>query len=201
MKRTRLALFLLAAVLILPAFAKAAPTQDEVFRSINQNVGGTVDIKKFYPYLAGIVGLVIMACLYNNRQNRPLTGPKLNHSGKLVREVSRRIHLRKIEVKQLRLLADEQNLENPLTLLLCPSVLGKAARTKNPRVDRRVLQQIVQRMRQGLAEADVRRAQQSGAISSTSAKTAPTKSIAARTAAARRVPTRPIAAPQIPIRR
>ena len=189
MKHTRLALFLLAAVLLLPALAKAAPTQEEVFRSINQNVGGTVDIKKIYPYLAGLAGLVIMACLYNHRQNRPLTGPKVNHSGKLVREISRRIHLRKIEVKQLRLLADEQKLENPLTLLLCPSVLGKAARTKNPRVDRRVLQQIVQRMRQGLAEADVRRAQQSGAISSTSAKTAPTKSIAARTAAARQIPT------------
>ena len=41
----------------------------------------------------------------------------------------RRISLRSIELKQLKILAEEQEVEYPLTLILCPSLLGKAIRS------------------------------------------------------------------------
>jgi hypothetical protein len=130
-------------------FAKAdPPTQDEVFKSINQNVGSTVDMRKVLPYLLGGLAITIAAAVYSQRKQKSVMPKVLNHPGKLVREVARALHLKSSEIKQLKMLAEEQEVESPLTLLLCPSVLAKAIRTRNPRLDKKVIQQMVLRLRQ-----------------------------------------------------
>ena len=132
--------------------ALANPTQEEFFRSLNQNINSPVDMSKAVPYLLATLGLVILAVLFNQYRQRQSSPRALNHSGKLTRELTRRLSLRSVELRQLKLLAEEQQIEHPLTLILCPSVLGKAIRAPSARVDRVIVRQIVQRLRESLAK-------------------------------------------------
>jgi hypothetical protein len=129
----------------------AEVTQEDFFRSVNQNMNSTVDLSKTIPYLLSILGVVILLVLYHFHRQRKSFPHRLNSPGKLTREICRRINLRSNELRQLKILADEQQLEHPLTLILCPSALGKAIRTPSPRVDRAIVKQIVQRLRQSLS--------------------------------------------------
>ncbi len=143
----RVAIVLGAFIITLIASPSLAATQEEVFKSINQNVDSTVDLNKALPYLIATAAAMIMFAIYTNRKQRNPKPRMVNHAGKLTRRLARRLHLRSSEVKQLKILAEEQDLTHPLTLLLCPSILAKAMRTNNPRLDRKVLSQLVQRLR------------------------------------------------------
>ncbi len=116
--------------------ALGVPTQEEVFQSINQHVGSTVDVSKMVPYLIAGLGLVILIVWMTHRQRYKVVPRALNHAGKLIKEVSKKIGLRSGETRALKNLADEQEIASPLTLLLCPSLLGKALRSPDTRVDR-----------------------------------------------------------------
>jgi uncharacterized membrane protein (DUF106 family) len=147
MRQSRTILAAAIATLASSAIAWAAPTQEEVFRSINENVGSTVDIDRYMPYILVIVASIILAAVFNHRRQNPGVVKRVNHVGKLVREVARSVHLKSPEVKQLKLMAEEQKVANPLMLLLCPSVLARAMRTRNPKIDRTIMEQIVRRLR------------------------------------------------------
>lgn len=144
--------FATAAVLFFAGVAWANPTQEEVFQSINDNVRSTVDISKAVPYLLIAGGVAILVALFNHHKKRLTFPRKANNPAKLSREMCRAISLRSVELKQLKLLAQDQGVEFPLTLILCPSILGKAIRTPGARVDRLIVKQLVQKLRQGLAE-------------------------------------------------
>ena len=136
----------------LATIAAANPTQEEVFQSINDNVRSTADFTKAVPYMLVIAGVVILCLLFNyHRKHRKVPRKSYNPS-RLSRELCRRINLRSIELKQLKILAEQQDLEYPLTLILCPSLLGKAIRSQNVRVDRAVVKRMVARLRQGLVD-------------------------------------------------
>jgi hypothetical protein len=139
-------------LLAMYALPLATPTQEEVFQSINQNVGSTVDMSKAVPYLLVAVGAAIMAGLYNYHRKRRANPGRLNSAPKLTREICRRISLRSLELKQLKILADDQEVEYPLTLILCPSLLGKAIRAPGPHVDRAVVRGIVDKLKRGLGD-------------------------------------------------
>jgi len=143
---------IVGALLIMSAASavQANPTQEDVFRSLNQNIDSPVDMSKAVPYLLAALGVIILVILFNYHRNRQNSPRSLNHAGKLTRELARRLSLRSVELRQLKLLAEEQQLEHPLTLILCPSVLGKAIRAPSARVDRAVVKQIVQRLRASL---------------------------------------------------
>jgi hypothetical protein len=132
--------------------AAANPTQEEVFQSINDNVRSTADFTRAIPYMLVGAGVIILCLLFNYHLKHRKVPRKAFNPSKLSRELCRRISLRSVELKQLKILAEEQELEYPLTLILCPSLLGKAIRTPNARVDRAVVKQLVQRLRQGLVD-------------------------------------------------
>jgi hypothetical protein len=102
------------------------------------------------PFLAAGAGIIILCILINYQRKHRRVPRKSYNPAKLSRELSRRISLRNIELKQLRLMAEEQEVEFPLTLILCPSLLGKAMRTTNARVDRAVVKELVAKLREGL---------------------------------------------------
>lgn len=144
---------LAAAVVLLGAsLARATPTQDEVFQSIHDNVGPTFDLARALPYLVTAVAAVVLVVVVHQYRQRPARRKNLNRPNRLLRHVRRSLHLGSAEIKQLKLLAQEQELSSPLTLLLCPSVLAKSLRSRNPRIDRLVLQQLVQRLRDAAQE-------------------------------------------------
>jgi hypothetical protein len=138
--------WLLASFLLWPFSALATPTQEEVFKSINQNVGEATDPGKFMALIFGAAGVVILLVLFSHRRSRDVSPRSLNHQGKLLKEVVKRINLRPSEVRQLKVLAEEQQVSSPLTLLLCPSVLAKAVKHQSGKVDTRVIAQVARKM-------------------------------------------------------
>jgi hypothetical protein len=153
---------ILAAFIILfsTSIALAAPSQEDVFRSIQQNVGQrSEDSGKGLAILLGGIGALIMVMLIGSRIRKRQSVPKaVNHSGKLLREVMKTVPLKPKEMKQLKLLADEtrregagvEPVESPLTLILCPSVLSKALKNRQTKVDRAVIAQVVRKMSAGV---------------------------------------------------
>src|SRR5207248_4240018 len=124
--------FLFAAVVLVSCFcapaALAKPTQEDVFKSIQDNVGESTDPKKLFGFLFGLVAVIIILSLVSSRRKRVVQPKVLNHQGKLLKEVLPSIDLKTAEVKQLKALADDQKLISPLTLLLYPSLLAKSVK-------------------------------------------------------------------------
>ncbi|WP_428937427.1 hypothetical protein [Fontivita pretiosa] len=126
----------------------SAPTQEEIFRSINKSVGETVDPGKFLAALFVIAGLIVVVALISQRRKRVITPRVLNHPGKLLKEVSRRVGLKPAELRNLRALAEaDEQVSDPLTLLLCPSLLEAAVKRNAQVVDRRVIAGLLRRLR------------------------------------------------------
>lgn len=147
-------------ILLPSSVLSAAPSQEDVFRSIQQNVGKTTDdTGKGLGVLAGGAGALILALLVGSRMRRRQSAPKaVNHAGKLFREVLKSVPLKPAELRQLKALAEEtrredsgaEPVENPLTLILCPSVLAKSLKGRGAaKVDRAVIAQVVRKMGAG----------------------------------------------------
>lgn len=130
----------------------AGPSQEDVFKSISQNVGNTNDSKMVLIFLMVTAGFIILLVIFNQRKQNMIAPKVLNHHGKLMKEVSRGLSLRPAEIKQLRLLADEttgrggEPVSSPLSLLLCPSVLAAAAKSRRTAANQKVLEQIRRKM-------------------------------------------------------
>jgi hypothetical protein len=119
-----------------PATARATPTQEEVFKSIQSNENDTIDGRKLLAVLAGGAGLVIIIVLINNRQQRRELPRTLNHQGKLLRELMKTAGLKNAQIRQLKMLSEElankdQPVDHLVTLLLCPSLIKKARDRKD----------------------------------------------------------------------
>ncbi len=113
----------------------ANPSQDEVFKSISSNVdsqGSGGGSGMFLASLVAIAGVVLVVAVWKNRTAGPARGAApLNNQGKLVRELMKATGLKPVQMRQLRVLADDleargQTVASPLTLLLCPSLMRKA---------------------------------------------------------------------------
>jgi hypothetical protein len=154
-KRSVLLLAVFYALLLglyLCSTASAKPTQQDVFRSIEDNVKESNESGgKMLLFLGAGVALVLLLALFGRRQQQKETPKSLNNPGKLTRQLCSALSLKKPELKQLKLVADqttaadEQPLTSPLVLLLCPSVLVKAVQSKSPKLDRKVLAKLVRR--------------------------------------------------------
>ena len=83
----------------------------------------------------------------SDRRKREAAPKALNHQGKLLKELAAAISLRQPELKQLKMLADEQNVLSPMTLILCPSVLATAVKQSAGKVDRQTILQIARKLR------------------------------------------------------
>lgn len=128
-----------AILLLCASQSLAIGTQQEVLNGINDSVGQEVDPQKLLAVALVIVALIAMICVVSYMRNRTVHPKPLNSPGKLFKEVCRALNLRPVEARQLRSLAERQQLSNPLVLLLCPSVLAKAMKNSPGGEDRRVL--------------------------------------------------------------
>ena len=166
LKRSLAVLWLLASGFWLvgsSTLVSAKPTQDDVFKSIQDSVGERTEFD-FRPvfFVAGGGALVLLlVAVAKHRQPRAVaTGAAaaaaaarrpLNHPGRLIKQLSRDVPLKPAELKQLKMLAESIEGQagaspNPISLLLCPSLLAKGLKAGPPKLDRRIVAQIVRKM-------------------------------------------------------
>src|ERR1700677_3656770 len=101
LKNWKAALFLaVIAASVSPALALVS--QDDVFRSLTQNMDSEPDYGKLLPWLFAIAGLIAVIIYIRQRQKRQAVPKALNHPGKLVREVVRLADLDPDELKALK---------------------------------------------------------------------------------------------------
>jgi hypothetical protein len=139
-----------------PSPAHATPSQEEVFKSIQQNVGGQSDDGgRGLAMLLGGIGGVIAVILLGARVRAWTSRPRvMDHPRKLVREVLKNVPLKPKELKQLKMLVEASRqegsatepIQSPLTLVLCPSVLARAMKNRPAKIDRVVIGQLVRKM-------------------------------------------------------
>ncbi len=104
----------------------SATTADQVFKSMGESMSESVNPLHILGAVALLIGVLVLLSLLTHRRD-PREKPKpVNNPARLIRELARQAGLRPRELKQLKQLALEQNIDNPLVLLLCPSVLKKA---------------------------------------------------------------------------
>ena len=149
------AVIVLFAFYVLPysPLASAQPTQDEVLKSIGENVGQPVESSHVIGALAAIGGAVVLLVVVGQWSGRERKSKGLNHHGKLLKEVLRNVPLKSAELKQIKLLAQDLRpggtggrVESPLTLLLCPSLLAEAAKQNRSKVDLPVVAGLVKKL-------------------------------------------------------
>jgi hypothetical protein len=126
-------------------FTLAAVRQEDVFKSISDNVGGSTDPKLFYILALAGAGFVLLMVVINSLKNRQARPRAVNHQGKLLKELLKKVPLKNGEVKQLKAMAAEQGCDSPLTLVLCPSLLAKGMNTKG-KADKRVVMGVAKKM-------------------------------------------------------
>jgi beta-lactamase regulating signal transducer with metallopeptidase domain len=75
--------------------------------------------------IGGLIGVLVAVSAFRKREEKPRT---LRNANKLNRELMVKVaQLKRAEQKQLRILSEQEDIEHPVTLLICPSVLTKAA--------------------------------------------------------------------------
>ncbi|GIW75594.1 MAG: hypothetical protein KatS3mg104_0657 [Phycisphaerae bacterium] len=107
---------------ILGLLAKTA-TPEEVFKSIGESLDASINPNHVILILVGLICLVVFLKYFTQTVGKKPSQKVINNPGKLTRELVRQLGLKKSELSQLRRLADQEGLEHPLSLLLCPSVL------------------------------------------------------------------------------
>ena len=141
----------------------AAANPQDFLKSLSDGVGGAGQSSgpsgdggatHLIAFGAMVVGIILILVWWNAREQKPRKVKQVNHSRKLLRQISRQIGLAGDEVKQLKMLADihqknsGKSLENPLTLLLCPSLLTQTLNTPDVKVDRQVISRLARRISQ-----------------------------------------------------
>jgi hypothetical protein len=149
----KVAILVAAAVLLCASTAFSEPTQEEVFRSIGESVNEPIDSTRVIAVLAAIGGVITLLVVVGHWRRRDTTKKSLDHPGKLLKEVLRSVPLKTAEVKQIKVLAQDlrpggtdQRLQSPLTLLLCPSLLGEAAKKSRGKADLPVVAGLVKKL-------------------------------------------------------
>ena len=140
------------ACVVAAAGAHAAPTQEEVFKSISQNVSdGDGSGRTLLAVLLGGVAIVMLLVLLSSRRTREASPKALHHSGKLLKEIMKKVPLRPAELRQLKLLAEAEReagepIDSPLVFILCPSALTSAMRSNRVKVDRKVMAGVARKL-------------------------------------------------------
>jgi hypothetical protein len=131
----------------------AQPTQEEVFKSIGDTVNEPLDTSRVVAVVAAIGGVVVLLVVVGQWRKRDPKSRSLDHPGKLLKEVMRNVPLKGAELKQIKILSQEvrprgadRRVDSPLTLLLCPSLLGEAAKQSRGKADLPVVAGLVKKL-------------------------------------------------------
>ena len=109
--------------------AKTATT-DEVFKSIGDSLDASINPNHVILIVIGLIGLIALMAFLTRTREKNETPKVVNNSNKLTRQLARQLGLKPNEIRQLKQLAEQEGLDNPLVLLLCPSALQAAMKKR-----------------------------------------------------------------------
>ena len=115
--------FAIASLLFFAA-PSLAVTDEDIVRSFNEHMVQEPDYTAFIPWLLGLAAVVIIVIYVRQRQKIAAVPKALNHPGKLVREMTKLADIDSAEMKKYKAIARQMQVESPLTLMLCPSLLN-----------------------------------------------------------------------------
>ena len=126
-----LAVLLATLAAVAPARAGNPPTQEDEFKSISSSVDQPADGRKVLAAMVAIAAVMVLLVVFGKRQKRAALPQKMNHPGKLLKELMKTAGLTRSQAKALKARADQmaaqgQPLDSPITLLLCPSLSEKS---------------------------------------------------------------------------
>ncbi|MDB5327544.1 MAG: hypothetical protein JWM57_3113 [Phycisphaerales bacterium] len=105
----------------------AATTSDDIFKSMGDTMSSDVNPAQVLAVIAAFVGLCVLVSVFKKRADRaPRNSNEVNSPTKLMRQLCKEAGLKRSEIRELKKLAALQGVENPLTLLLCPSLMQAA---------------------------------------------------------------------------
>jgi hypothetical protein len=110
--------------------AIAAATPDQVFKSLGESMDASVNPNHILLIVVGLIGLLVLISMFNRRIEKKDKPKPLNNPSRLMRQLARQVGLSNRELRQLKVIAEQENLQNPLVLLLCPSVLQRVAKER-----------------------------------------------------------------------
>jgi hypothetical protein len=146
-----IAMAVAAAILLLARQARAADP-DAFLKSMSEGVTSAGDSHAVLPIILAVIGVILLLAWLGTRERKAAKPRPVNHGRKLLKHVGREIGLAGGEIRQLKLLADVhertagEKLHSPLTLLLCPSLLGKTLEAADNRVDRATVVRMAKRV-------------------------------------------------------
>lgn len=105
--------------------AKTA-TPEEVFKSVGESLDAKINPNHVILIVIGLIVIIVLLKYFTRDVENRTPVKSINNPGRLTRELARQLGLKQREIRQLRQLAEQEGLEHPLTLLLCPSVLRSA---------------------------------------------------------------------------
>lgn len=112
--------------------------QERVLQAINDSVGSTVPAGVLYGILGGmgvLIGVAYLSRKWLGAISEPSSAKKetLRHPKKLMKEMAAELELSKAELAKLKHHSERLGVENPLTLMLCPSLLKERGAVKRDR--------------------------------------------------------------------
>ncbi len=108
-------------------------TAQDVFKSMGETLDAKVNPNHIILIVVGLIGVIVLLSLIGRRTQKDERPKVINNPSRLIRQLARQVGLKPKEVRQLKQLADQEGLDNPLVLLLCPSVLQEAMNKRQQR--------------------------------------------------------------------
>ena len=136
-------------VLLIAQHALAQANETEFRRSLTDNLENAATPQQFIAFAVAALALIlalVVVTRWRARPGSPVSVRALHHAGKLLKEIGKRVSLKSSEVRQLKILSEQQKVQNPLVLLLCPSVLGEAVKQNPKRLDRQILNGLARKI-------------------------------------------------------
>lgn len=107
--------------------AQADMSLEDFFKATRESMGEGPKIGLLIVLISLGAALLVLLLILNKRRSKEVALKPINNINRLQRDMLDVLKITKEETRELDRVAKEQGMESSLTLLLCPSILQKAA--------------------------------------------------------------------------
>ncbi len=108
----------------------AVDKTQQVFKSIGDSLDKQVNPNHILLIILALIAIVLLISFLTRDKTRKEQAKIVHNTPKLTRQLAKQLGLKPNEMRQLKQLAEQENIDNPLVLLLCPSVLQTAMKKR-----------------------------------------------------------------------